>query len=116
MELIRAFLPMLTYCIGAGIGLLICRHRLRTQEEIHQLCLVAERAAGRLEGMGLREEETPDELPDLADPIQERGHLSLHPGGGQPRLRVVRAPDPLVDLGAAHPDEPPPSDDGPRAA
>ena len=116
MELLRAFLPLITFSAGVALGLFISRRWWHTDQESHRAQLVAERAAGRLEGMGLREEETPDELPDLAEPIQERGHLSLHPGGGQPRLRVVRAPDPLVGLGAAHPDEPPPLDDGPRAA
>ena len=70
------------------------------------------RAVGRHEGLHLRPEATPDDLPDVAAPIQ-RGHLSLHRGGGQPHLRVLRVPDPLVELGAAHPDEPPPDDDGP---
>jgi len=76
------------------------------------------RAVGRHEGLHLRPEATPDDLPDVAAPIRERGHLSLHRGGGQPHLRVLRQPDPLVELGAAHPDEPPPYDPPPppRAA
>jgi len=83
-----------------------------------QRVFIEGRAVGRHEGLLLRPEATPDELPEVTAPIRERGHLSLHAGGGQPRLRVLRQPDPLVDLGAAHPDEPAPYDPPPppRAA